>query len=148
MKTLLHIAIFTFQLDECLRVGRTVHPQATLAPDTDDAVVLGLQVFQQSDSPLAKKLIAHVVSIGIQERADGIDDHDNVIISFPDIGTDIRKEKRKIHFMNVTAEYFAIKGLKMPRYIEKLRLLSTIMKMPNGVLSVTPPGAVTLLTIR
>ena len=74
MKTFLHIAIFTFQLDECLRVGRTVHPQATLAPDADDAVVLGLQVFQQSDSPLAKRLIAHVVSIGIQERADGIDD--------------------------------------------------------------------------
>ena len=37
---------------------------------------------------------------------------------------------------------------KIPRYIEKLKLLSMIMKIPNGVLSAAPPGAATLLTIR
>ena len=50
--------------------------------------------------------------------------------------------------MNVTAEYLAISGLKMPRYIEKLRLFRMIMKMPKGVLSATPPGVDTLLIIK
>ena len=60
----------------------------------------------------------------------------------------MHEENRNIHFMNVTAEYFDRSGLKIPRYIEKARVLSTIMKIPNPVLSVIPPGAVTLLTIR
>jgi hypothetical protein len=65
-----------------------------------------------------------------------------------DIGAATSAEKRKIHFMKVTAEYLAINGLKIPRYIEKLKLFSMIMKMPNGELSAVPPGAVTLLIIR
>ena len=80
--------------------------------------------------------------------ADGIADHSTFMSPFSDSGADTQAEKRNIHFMNVTAEYFDISGLKMPRYIEKLRLLSIIMIIPKGVLSVIPPGEVTLLTIR
>ena len=67
---------------------------------------------------------------------------------FSEKGVATSAEKRKIHFMKVTGEYFDIRGLKMPRYIEKLRQLRISMTMPNGVLSDTPPGAVTLLMIR
>ena len=50
--------------------------------------------------------------------------------------------------MNVTTEYLFISGLKIPKYIEKLRLFNIIMKIPNGVLSAAPPDVATLLTIR
>ena len=63
-------------------------------------------------------------------------------------GVDTHAEKRKIHFMKVTTEYLPISGLKIPRYIEKLRLFRMIMKMPNGVLSAAPPDTVTLLIIK
>ena len=78
----------------------------------------------------------------------GMAAHSTAIKPFNERGVDTHAEKRKIHFMKVTAEYFEINGLNIPRYIEKLRLLSMIMKIPKGVLSVTPPGAATLLTIR
>ena len=74
--------------------------------------------------------------------------HSTAARPFSDKGAETHAEKRNIHFMKVTAEYFEMRGLNIPRYIEKLRLLRMIMKIPNGVLSATPPGAVTLLTIR
>ena len=53
-------------------------------------------------------------------------------------GRDISAENRNIHFMNVTTEYFAITGLNMPKYNEKLRLFRNIRKMPDSLLSETP----------
>ena len=79
---------------------------------------------------------------------DGILVHSTFISPFAEKGTATQAEKRNIHFMKVTTEYLAIKGLNIPRYIEKLRMFSTIMKMPKGVLSATPPGVVDLLRIR
>ena len=79
---------------------------------------------------------------------DGIEAHSTAISPFRERGVETQAEKRNIHFMNVTAEYLEINGLNMPRYIEKLRLFRIIMNIPKGVLSVTPPGAATLLTIR
>ena len=78
----------------------------------------------------------------------GIAAHSTSSSPFIDSGADTHAENRNIHFMKVTAEYFAIRGLNIPRYIEKLRQLRIIMKMPKGVLSAIPPGAVTLLTMR
>ena len=79
---------------------------------------------------------------------DGMADHSTPMRPLTDSGADTHPENRNIHFMNVTAEYFAISGLNIPRYIEKLKMLRTIMKIPNGVLSATPSGLVDLLTIR
>jgi hypothetical protein len=50
--------------------------------------------------------------------------------------------------MNVTTEYFAITGLNIPRYREKLRLLRNIRKMPARVLSVVPELPDALFNIR
>ena len=50
--------------------------------------------------------------------------------------------------MNVTTEYLAISGLKIPKYIQKLSTLRTIMNIPNGVVSAAPPGVDTLVIIR
>ena len=50
--------------------------------------------------------------------------------------------------MNVITEYFAISGLNIPRYIEKLNTFRVLMNMPNGVLSAAPVCVVTRLRIR
>ena len=78
----------------------------------------------------------------------GIAVHSTSMSPFRDRGADTHAEKRNIHFMNVTAEYLEIRGLNIPRYIEKLRLFRMIMNIPKGVLSGTPPEVATLLTMR
>ena len=50
--------------------------------------------------------------------------------------------------MKVTTEYLLIRGLNIPKYIEKLNTLRMIMNIPNGVVSAAPPGVVTLVNIR
>ena len=79
---------------------------------------------------------------------EGISAHPTFTSPFAEKGTATQAEKRNIHFMNVTTEYLSIRGLNIPRYIEKLRMFRTIMKMPKGVLSATPPGVDDLLIIK
>ena len=78
----------------------------------------------------------------------GIADQSSIATSLPANGNETANANRNIHFMNVTTEYLAIRGLNIPRYIEKLRMFRTIMKMPKGVLSATPPGVDDLLIIK
>ena len=54
-------------------------------------------------------------------------------------GSEIRREKRNIHFMNVTTLYFEINGRKAPRYSAKLRLFIRRRTIPNGVVLDAPP---------
>lgn len=72
----------------------------------------------------------------------------SVIISFAENGRASSEAKRKVHFMNVTTEYLAIVGLKIPKYNEKQSELPIISKTPNGVVCATAEDEVTLLSIR
>ena len=110
---------------------------------------VGLILFWETGMRKYVTKVAHMMRYASSAYwTDGMEDHSTSIRPFIERGAETHAENRNIHFMNVTTEYFAISGLKMPRYMEKLRLFNMIMKIPNGVLSVTPPGAVTLLTIR
>ena len=57
--------------------------------------------------------------------------HQSRWISSPTVkGSDIRVEKRKIHFIKVHTLYLLISGLNMPRYSAKLRPLTMSSSIP------------------
>ena len=68
------VAVFLFQLDECLRVGRAVYLDAAFGPLPRDVVVFRLDGFEQLQGPLAEGVQAVRLSVGVEQGDDGVDD--------------------------------------------------------------------------
>ena len=63
-ETVLFVAIFPFQLDECLGVTSRLDRQAHLLPHPDDMIVLGFQLFQEIEGTIAEHLFGTMSSVG------------------------------------------------------------------------------------
>ena len=65
-ETVLFVAVFPFQLDECLGVASRFDRQAHLLPHPDDMIVLCFQLFEEVEGTIAEHLFRTVAPIGKQ----------------------------------------------------------------------------------
>ena len=69
------VAVHRFQLQQSLTVGRLRYLYAAVCPATHNVVVLGRQFLEQGDSLGTYSLVAQMLSVGIEQRHDGVYNH-------------------------------------------------------------------------
>ena len=73
MQSIIPVAILIYQMEECLRIRSVVHFDAAFGLFSRDIFVFRLDWFYELQSTFAIFGVSVCLSVGIQQRDDGID---------------------------------------------------------------------------